>query len=404
MDPSFKRYTKGAATDLAAAAGYSRTTLLAQAGGTADADSVSGMNATAVGSYLNARTAALMPALGTSAVKDLVQGRSLVVAQAGTIGEASQQAVFINAPGLSPAFFDSVDAANFTAYKTKVRFRSTAASGLDYELPTSDLKGRKITLTFNGNTAELRLDDDTLVDTGALGSASTMDLTISVTHPGRGAGNQSETKTYRKTTSTGDACSYAIIYGFNASERLLAKRQEQLKAYKDAGKAEDSREVRTEILNIMGLTWMYQTGRVRDLLASHNRIIPLSFHRFGRMAQEEGFYVDVGLQASSTRSDDGVKDDGRFDNVFHLGSLFSSAMEHGVIQQMQAKADGSPYDAVSTVNILREANKGASGQKLFLARASKLEHHQIQPHRIQRHQRRVRSWGALHRQQRQRGA
>jgi RHS repeat-associated protein len=367
MDPSFKKYVKGAGGNLVAASGYSRSALLAAAAGTADSNSIYGMNTNATGNYLTARVAALMSTFGSTGLKDLVQGRSIVPVEVSTLSEAWQQSLYYS--GLSPAFYDSVDAPDFAVYKAKVRFSSTVASGLDYELPTADLKGRKITLTFSGSTAELRMDDDTLADTGTLGSATSMDLTISVTHPGGSVGNQAETKNYLKQTSAGEACSYAIIYGFDASERLLAKRQEQLKAYKDAGKADDSREVRTEVLNIMGLTWLYQTSLAHHLLASQNRIIPVYHHRFGRMAQEAGFYVDVGLQFSDDRSDDGIAD-GRFDNAFHLGSLFASAMEHGVIQQMQVKADGLPYDAVSTVNILRTANGGASGQKLFLARAT----------------------------------
>ena len=368
MDPSFKRYEKGAAGDLATASGYSRSALLAAAAGTADSNSVFGMNGTAAGNYLGARAAALLPTFGSTGVKDLVQGRRVVPVEASAIGEAWQQPFYY--VGVAPVFYDSVDASNFAPHKAKVKFSSTAASGLDHELPTADLKGRKITLTFSGSTAELRFDDDAVADSGALGSAPTMDLTISVTHPGRGVGNQAETKNYLKQTSGGEACSYAIIYGFDVSERLLAKRQEQLKAYKDAGKADDSREVRTELLNIMGLTWLYQSSLAHRLLASQNRIIPVFHHRFGRMAQEAGFYVDVGLQYSDDRTDDGIMDDGRYDNAFQLGSLFASAMEHGVIQQMQVKADGSPYDAVSTVNILRAANGGTGGQKLFLARSS----------------------------------
>jgi RHS repeat-associated protein len=386
LDPSFKKYVKGAGANFATASGYSRSALLTAAGGSGDSNFTVGMNGTTVGNYMSARSAALLPSFRSSALKDLVQGRSIIPAVASTIGEAWQVPAYIHAGNFffsgsdldsvehASLLFDSVDAANFAPYKSKVRFSSTAASGLDYELPTADLKGRKITLTFNGTTAELRFDDDTLADTGALGSLLKMDLTISVTHPGRGAtphpANQAETKSYLKQTSGGDACSYAIIYGFDASERLLAKRQEKLKSYKDANKADDSREVRTELLNIMGLTWLYQSSLANNLLASQNRIIPLSHHRFGRMAQEAGFYVDVGLQFSNDRSEDGVEDDGRWENVFHLGSLFASALEHGVIQQMQLKTDGSSYDAVSTVNILREANKGVGGQKLFLAKLS----------------------------------
>jgi RHS repeat-associated protein len=48
-----------------------------------------------------------------------------------------------------------------------------------------------------------------------------------------------------------------------------------------------------------------------------------------------------------------------------VDALFASALEHGIIEQMQPGTS-----AISTVNILREANKGLSGQKLFLAKLS----------------------------------
>ena len=121
--------------------------------------------------------------------------------------------------------------------------------------------------------------------------------------------------------------------------------------------------MRTELLNIMGLTWLYQTDRVNRLLASQNEVLALAMHRFGRMSQEEGFYVDVGLQLAANFALDGIVDDGRYDNVFHLGSLYASALEHGILEQMQPDTS-----AVSTVNILRQANQ--DGQRIYLADSS----------------------------------
>ena len=379
LDPSHKTYSKIEGIDLSAASGYARSAILSQAAGTADTNSAFGMSGTAVSSYLAARSQDLLGYLtanaSSSSLAQLVSGRQIVRQDISSLGQAFPlpDIFFFGGSYATWTEFASTAATAFGAYKTTLRIQG--AGGIDYSLPTAELSGRKISLTFNGTTSELRFDDaapETSAPRDGTGtvSAATTDLTITVTHPGI-LGGFSETKTYRRTTASGDPCSYAIIYGFNASARLLAKRQEQLKAYKDANKADDSREVRTELLNIMGLTWLNQSEICSRLLAAKNSVLGIYHHRFGRMGQEAGFYVDVGLQRSGHQADDGLNDTGRIDNVFHLGSLFWSAMEHGVIQQMQIKDDGiTPYDAVSTVNILRTANGGVNGQKLFLARSS----------------------------------
>lgn len=373
LDPSYKVHESlGSGMDLVAASGYQRSTLLTQAGGTADANTASGLSQTAVNAYMTARATALHAAVGINSMEQTIGGRKLSENSVQGLWQAITL-VDILSGGTFQYFTGTADPA-LAALKSTVRFQYTGSDPLDYTLPTADLKGRKVSLTFTGNAAELRLDD--VLPTSEAGrdpsgtvTGNTMDLTITVNHPTLGA--SSEKKTYKKTTSSAAPCSYAIIYGFTTSERLLQKRHEQLKAHKDAGKAEDSREVRTELLNIMGLTWLRQTQMLKSSLAAKNRVLPLNRHRFGRVAQEEGFYVDVGLQYSDSIADDGLSDDGRSDRVFNLGALFQSAMEHGVIQQMQVKSDGiTPYDAVSTVNILRTANQAGGTQKIVLGRAS----------------------------------
>jgi YD repeat-containing protein len=377
LDPAYKVHESlGSGMDLTAASGYERAALLTQAGGTADANTASGLSQTAVNAYMTARATALHSAVGTNSMEQTIGGRKLADNSVQWLWQAITL-VDIHPVNGQPAgtfqYFTGTSDPALEALKSTVRFQYTGSDPLDYTLPTADLKGSKISLTFTGNVAELRLDDvlpasEAGRDPSGTLSGNTMDLTITVTHPT--LGGFSEKKTYKKATSSGDPYSYAIIYGFNTSERLLQKRHEQLRTYKDASKAEDSREVRTELLNIMGLTWLRQTQMLTNAFAAKNRVITLNHHRFGRVAQEEGFYIDVGLQYSPSNADDGLGDDGRSDRVFNLGSLFWSAMEHGVIQQMQVKSDGTPYDAVSTVNILRTANQAGGSQKVVLGRDS----------------------------------
>lgn len=378
LDPSYKVHESlGSGVNLAAASGYQRASLLTQAGGTADANTASGLSQTAVGTYMTARATALHAAVGTTSMEQTLGGRKLSDNSVQSLWQAITLVDIM--PGGTFQYFSGTTDPTLAALKSTVRFSTSdvlvgpSIDPLDYTIPTAELKGSKISLTFTGNTSELRLDDSLPVsgvgrDPSGTVSGNTLDLTITISHPT--LGSISEKKTYKKTTASAAPCSYAIIYGFTTSERLLQKRHEQLRAYKDAGKAEDSREVRTELLNIMGLTWLRQTTMLTNALAAKNRVLPLDRHRFGRVAQEEGFYVDVGLQYSDSIADDGLIDDGRLDRVFNLGSLFWSAMEHGVIQQMQVKANGEPYDAVSTVNILRTANQAGGAQKIVLGRAS----------------------------------
>lgn len=355
LDPSFKTYEEIDGLDLIAGSSYSRSALLSAAGDNTNTDPsfTENLSSTNIGNYLDGINADILSQIQTLypnlSLAEIISGRRIIKDEAESLNNCyPMNDVFLN---------QIVDASTITNsladYETKVRFE---AGSINYEIPTADLKGRKVTLTFSGNTVEFRLDDASPVATTST-SADDIELTITVEHPGGILGEWDESKFYSKNNGH----MYAILYGFTPSGRLLQERYKILNEYLDEGKADDSREVRTEILNIMGLTWLYQTRLSDALLANQNEISDLSHHRFGRMAQEEGFYVDVGLQLTGAASRDGVRDE-RFDNVFHLGSLYASALEHGIIEQMQTDAS-----AVSTVNIIRAANE--DGQRIYLANA-----------------------------------
>src|SRR5208283_1413131 len=84
-------------------------------------------------------------------------------------------------------------------------------------------------------------------------------------------------------------------------------------------------------------------------------------HRFGIVAQESGYYIDVRAQMHAPTSvhGDNAASNAYFTAMTHL----HSAMEHGVLEQMQVN---SP--AVSTVKLLEITN--AAGGMVFLANSS----------------------------------
>ncbi|MBI5055168.1 MAG: choice-of-anchor D domain-containing protein [Nitrospirae bacterium] len=159
--------------------------------------------------------------------------------------------------------------------------------------------------------------------------------------------------------------SYAIISDFGGSKDglLLKKRQKILNDYRAIDGLQDmSREVRTEALNIVGQTWMHQTTMSDNLLSQLANVIHVRHHRFGIMAQEKGYYVDVKTQMYSYTSRNNTADDEY--KCFKSGGFLNSAMEHGVLEQLQ----GIDRPAASTIKLITIAN--TNGSKIFFANGS----------------------------------
>lgn len=146
LDPSYKTYERiDGLDDLLSSIGYSRSQLLSDAGGTIGTGYVKSLDSGNVDSYLAARTQATLDYLELNysglTVSELVGGRRLVKKEITNLNDAFPLASIFWGTNLT---WDSIP----DSYKTKVRLRSGA---MDYTIPTSDLKGRKIGLTFSDN-------------------------------------------------------------------------------------------------------------------------------------------------------------------------------------------------------------------------------------------------------------
>lgn len=246
-----------------------------------------------------------------------------------------------------------------------VRYLADAAATHSANLQiafTYDGLANSFTLGLAGETlptpvAQLWLDDVMIFEETEPVTGSDLDvMTLSVDHPYSGnSGTYCDQSVdyHLKRGST-----YSIIYDFGGSKygHLLTKRQRSLQAYKDQGLADDSREMLTETLNVMGMTWMRDTTLDERLLEQIAGVMTMRHHRFGVVAQESGYYIDVKAQLSSTAAVDGDSDseDAFFKSIGHL----HSAMEHGVLEQMQVDRP-----AASTVKLLQLAND--QGSKIF---------------------------------------
>lgn len=381
-DPSFKLLgSSSTAADLAVATGYNRTAFLNQAsqGATTGTNYVKSLNETNLDTQLTQYTDNLLQWLKDNrpngSVRTLLARRSH---SKGTYDSLDDIPTVYYGTSLSwlPVTDWSVIPESWMTkltitageYNYSTEQFTTTRYTRTINLPS--LKGQKLSLGFSGNNGSFYLDDAILGSSFSVPNAD-IDIRLSVNHAhgnydtstgiftDDGGHDQEEVKAYIK----GNDHHYAILYGFTPSGRLLRKRQEILDGYiRDPLVSTTSREVVSEILNIMGLNWLLQTQYNGSIVATQFNANELNHHRFGRMAQEEGYYVDVGLQFSGIKAVDG--DSNRAQTAFQLQSHFDSALEHSLIEQMQ----GSGNAAVSTIKILQLAN--AQGLRVYRATTS----------------------------------
>ncbi|MCH8474214.1 MAG: DUF6531 domain-containing protein [Opitutales bacterium] len=146
----------------------------------------------------------------------------------------------------------------------------------------------------------------------------------------------------------------------------MRTRQRELDRLRSEGLSNESRHVLTETLNVVGLQWLYQTELFQRMSASIDpNILFFNYHRFGRMSQEEGFYIDVPLQTFVSMNRTGTFIPGN--PAIFGSSFFGSAMEHGVLQQTQGAENG----AVSTIKMLETAIR--TGGRVFYADGANYE-------------------------------
>ena len=246
--------------------------------------------------------------------------------------------------------------------------------GTNYHWFMPQLHGQRLSLTISSTGSAQLWQDDTLLTTRATGGGSgTFNVKLTALHPCYnsrwntnsnklipGSNYFSTTKPYANANA-----SYAILYAFEPDWGWLQERQEQLDAYRKEGLSDTSRQVVTETLNVMGLNWQMQVEYIDRILARQIGVLPMFYHRMGRMSQESGFgyYVDIYMDMSATTSSFSANDDHKARWMGQL-SCFASAMEHGLIEQLQA----TNLLGASTIKILELAN--TNHEAIYMATSS----------------------------------
>jgi RHS repeat-associated protein len=393
LSPALKYQTIQSGIDLVAATGYSRTQILGDAGGTVNSDGgerwVSGLSYQNISNRLTNYTQNFTQAIKStydSLTSERITKSSVISKQIITSLDDAP-AIFPDSYGASQWLPFETWSAIPVSHMSKLEIRagvwnaSTSAwTTLQFNqtinLPA--LRGRKLSLTQNAGGAIFRLDEATVgVPIALPPSQTSINVEFTVTHNHYeitksggnyttkkiGKTNQKENKSYKIDASS----AYAFVYCFSNPDGVLRARQEKLDAYQRAGLTDSNWQVKTETLNVMGLNWFYQRYQADVMIAGIYDMILVNHHQFGRVGQEpsfatnqQTFYIDVGLlsSASSHRTTNFAEEL----NFSNFSSTLASAMEHGVLEQMQ----GPGTAATSTVKMVHLANE--AGQRIYRAK------------------------------------
>ena len=298
-------------------------------------------------------------------------GRSIEDIKNKYSSQFQQIANISNIPSLLTVFYKNIPEEDYSHFYVKYGTDSRTKR-------LQDLDGDRMWVYFDGNTGYLKYGDETWFSKD-ISSAASMDLNFYIKHafdPLYGDADyiQDSDKAHESKESfrKGETFIYSLVYGFNNVEKILAKRNaiyiEKMKVAKSvANNFNDDgtfkitnnklnatqRDLLAEGLNILGFSWLNQTSKSNQIIGNAYKCHTMSVHRFGKVAQENAFYIDVKLQMLRMTSSVGDYLLGR--RAFDLATYFASAFEHGVIQQQQ-----SANDAISTINIFHYANAKAT--------------------------------------------
>jgi RHS repeat-associated protein len=368
VDPSFKTYNHYIKEDVKARAGFDRATFLSDIGGTTGTNFATSLSDSTLGARLTTYSTNIR-----NWVRENNSGAQLIAFTGGPkiierqIADFSEAWSVLSAsrPWLAVTTWPTIiPASMMSSYEitsgTLASNGSFTPGSMNTSIQMPVLNGQKMALIFSGNAAKLQLND---VDWETFTvSGTSVDLRVKAVHPiynfqynsttgvfdtvNVGRADQQEIKNYKKSNSN----AYALVYGFQNPAMQLRKRQEQLDNYRRQGYADTDSRVQTEILNVMGLTWLMEVEMSNYLLATQVDVARVYQHRFGRVSQETNFYIDAGLNLESIQAKSGIQRE--HDIYLAIGSMLGSALEHGVLEQLQ----GSSVTGASAVKMLHLAN------------------------------------------------
>jgi hypothetical protein len=341
FDPSYKRIQQYAGINFKTLSGYSRSQLLADAGGLEGTDFVQNLNRAGVESRLGQYAVTLRDYIRAN-----VPGFTYEqIVGSGTLFEETVGSLAAGAPRSS---FVPTELEVFTAIPASLRGIYRINSGpLDVSIPIDTLQALPLAITFDGDDAQL-WHGGTLIAQETLVGGATALVDFSITHP---VSRISSSQTGVPFLKTG---TYDLSYGFYPNPRSRGRIEasnRRLANLQAAGMSDTSREVLTESLHGLGLRFIRRAALGIQISGKVANCYSWADCIFGRTGQESSFFVDMYGTVFLFNSL------GAYIPAFAAQGYLNSAMEHGVIEER------APADALSTVKCLTLASDG--GQKVY---------------------------------------
>jgi len=352
FDPSFKpRKARAPSASLLGDMGYSRSNLLVSAGGTMTNDwFVQGLSSGGLSDELCRMSASLATAWrgeNSNGVATAFVGSDEIVPQdLSTDGSYYHgESYYIWYWFENEGYFSFLDKSN--SEKNSYRYQMTVIPGGSFtnNFFLDELGPRTLWISFtntNGATypaAVLRLDE-TLIGAEASGASTSLCATaLGVFRPFRYEFKVSGAP-YALERSVTNYYVIPVGFGSNTSEGMREWTAREVARLKGRGASEDDPKLRVAVLHSLGQQWIYQCAAVNTLYARLGGYQWHSFFEVGISGHERASFFDfkTGCDYTSRTGEP----------FFYGGLLFSSALEHGVLDQ----ANGPDRPSVSTVRVL----------------------------------------------------
>jgi len=351
FDPAYKKHTADVGLDITAATGYSQATFLSRikSGATEGADYIQNLNHANLNQDLTNYATSLINEIQTNhpsaTMDEVIGGRQIIPESNQQLRQTTlphQGSILAEWPTEIPA-----------QYRTTLQVQLT---GINQTFSSTDLYGKRLSITYNpSNQPELRLDG-TLMDTGSVASG-TQTVTLSINHP-----YAYENGTYKDSSNALTPQSivvggtYVISSGWGVmSHGVVEAHRRRLNRNRLSGLADSSEAVKGEAIALFGASWISQVDQANELVDALSDIRTLHHHRVGIAGENSSPYVDFLLQnvTNVSLTGDVQAPTANFISAFGV----SSAFEHGVIEQTQ------PIGAVSTIKLLDLASQQSN--KIF---------------------------------------
>lgn len=354
FDPAMKTYAESAGLDINAVTTYDEATFRTNAlvGATLGVDSLINMNEANVQNAMETHATELVnhieTTMPTANVADVIYQRDIVFNELAGFSTDLPNALNVTGAATIPNLPDTV--------RHTVQFQY---EGIDETLFVDEFSSGTLSLRYDGATRPILTLNGTPLATGnplVLGSTTQMDIFID--HPYTALGGTFADQAGPFFLQVGDSHTFLHDFG-GASLDMTDFHVERLFAATGDG-------IEDETLGLFGQFWAHQAHLLRNLIIRQSDHIPLPHHVLGIVTNQNvinggGHGIDIPFFLVNMTGEDGGFAD--FAQPFRTMTLMNSALEHGVLEQMN-----DSVEAISTIGFLTHAND--IGETVFLADAS----------------------------------